>query len=174
MRDLGYAFHFTVTVTTRAPREKEVDGVNHFFVSRDEFFNMVTRNELLEWAQVYGNYYGVPKHQVRDALSRNKHVIIRVDVQGARRVRQLIPEALFIFVKPPSIEVLRQHLIKRGVNSPDDVAQRLAAADLEIAEASGFDHIVLNEEGKLDKTAAEVARILDREAHRDPPRSVTL
>ncbi len=174
MRDLGYACHFTVTVTTRAPREKEVEGVNHFFVSRDEFFNMVARNELLEWAQVYGNYYGVPKQQVRDALSRNLHVIVRVDVQGARRVRQLVPEALFFFIAPPSLEILRQRLLKRRANSPEEMAQRLAAAEPEMAEGASFEYTVVNEEDHLDLAVAEVARIIDREARRDPPRKVSL
>jgi guanylate kinase len=172
MAALGHDLHFTITATTRLPRPGEKEGVNHYFVTKDEFFNMVAKQELLEWAQVYGNYYGVPKQQVRAALKKGRHVIIRVDVQGARRIRQLVPEALFIFVVPPSLDILRGHLIRRGVNSSEDIERRLSAAKLEIAEADAFDYKVLNEEDRLDDTVAEVATIIDRESRRNPPRKI--
>lgn len=174
MAALGHGHHFTVTATTRAPRPGEKEGVNHFFVSRDQFFSMVAKNELLEWAEVYGNYYGVPKQQVRDALAAGRHVIVRVDVQGARRIREIVPEALFIFVTPPSLETLHAHLVKRGVNSPDDIERRLAAAQVEIAEASAFDYSVENHEDRLDETVAEVATVIDRESRRSPSRKMVL
>ncbi len=174
MAQLGHDHHFTVTATTRDPRPGEKDGVHHHFVSRDTFFNMVAKDELLEWAQVYGNYYGVPKQQVRDALAAGRHIIIRVDVQGARRLRQIVPDALFIFIQPPSIETLREHLLRRRVNSAADLETRLAAADLEMREASRFDYSVLNREGALDSTVADVVKIIDTEAVRVPPRSVVV
>ncbi len=174
MAQMGHAHHFTITATTRPSRPGEREGVNHFFVTQDKFFNMVAANELLEWAHVYGNYYGVPKQQVRDAIARGQHVIVRVDVQGARRIREVLPEALFIFVTPPSLATLRAHLIKRGVNSPEDIERRLAAAKQEMMEADTFDYRVLNEEGRLDETVAEMARIIDWEANREPRRNIVL
>ena len=174
MAELGHDHHFTITATTRPPRPGEAEGVNHFFVTRDQFFNMVARGELLEWAQVYDNYYGVPKQQVRDALAKGRHVIIRVDVQGARRIREIVPEALFIFVMPPSLETLGRRLLKRGVNSQDDIEKRLAAAQQETAEAAAFDYTVVNKENRLDETVAEVAGTIDRESRRNPARKIAL
>lgn len=174
MAELGYDHHFTVTATTRAPRPGEREGVNHYFVDEDDFHNMIVRRELLEWARVYGNYYGVPRQQVRDALERGQHVIVRVDVQGAARLSSLIPEALFLFVLPPSMEALRAHLITRGVNSQEDIQNRLAAAVEEMKQAELYNYQLVNEEGKLDVTAARVKAIIERESRREPPRRVTI
>jgi len=174
MAQLGYEHHVAVTATTRPPRRGEVDGVHHHFVDVDEFKRMIDRGELLEWAMVYGNYYGVPRQQVRDALARGRHVILRVDVQGAARLRSLIPEALFLFVLPPSMEALREHLVARGVNSDADMENRLAAASAEIEQAGLYDCRIVNEEGQLDATAAKVKAIIDRESKRDPPRRIAV
>ena len=114
-------FHFTVTATTRDPRPGEQDGVNHHCMTVDDFINMIAADELLEWAKVYDNYYGVPKKQVRDALAEGNHVVMRVDVQGAKRLRELIPEALLLYIVPPSLDVLRKHLATRGVNSETEM-----------------------------------------------------
>lgn len=170
MSELGHDHHFTVTATTRPPRPGEQDGVNHHFLDRDVFINMIAKDELLEWAEVYGNYYGVPKQQVRDALARGQHVLIRVDVQGARRLRQLLPEALQIFVMPPSMMVLRGRLKARGVNTKEDMETRLDAASEEIAASEAFDYCVVNEEGLLDDAVRQVSEIFEKESRRDPPR----
>ncbi len=174
MAELGHPHHFTVTATTRTPRPGERDGVHHYFVDEDDFHNMIVHDELLEWARVYGNYYGVPREQVRDALARGQHVIVRVDVQGAARLRSLVPEALFLFVLPPSMEALRGHLITRGVNSDEDIKNRLAAAVEEMKQAELFDYRLVNEEGRLDAAAARVKAIIERESRRTPPRRVTI
>jgi guanylate kinase len=174
MAQLGHNHHFTVTATTRAPRPGEREGINHHFVTKDDFINMISANELLEWAEVYGNYYGVPKQQVRDALARGQHVLIRVDVQGARRLRQLLPEALQIFVLPPSMDSLRQRLKQRGVNTPEDMENRLSAASDELFESEEFDYCVVNADGKLDEAVRQVTEIFDRESHREPPRKYDL
>jgi guanylate kinase len=166
--------HFTVTATTRHPRPGEQDGVNHHFVAVDDFINMIAASELLEWAQVYDNYYGVPKKQVRDALAEGKHVVMRVDVQGAKRLRELMPEALLIFIIPPSLEVLRKHLVKRGVNSDTEMEQRLAAATEEIEKSDLFDFAVTNEEDQLDETVKRVVEIIESEATKIPPRKVVI
>lgn len=167
-------FHFTVTATTREARPGEENGINHHFVSIDEFVNMIAADELLEWAQVYGNYYGVPKQQVRDALDAGNHVIMRVDVQGAKRLREIIPEALLIFIIPPSLDVLKKHLAGRGVNSVDEMTKRLAAATEEISQASLFDFTVTNEEGRLDSTVENVVEIIESESRRIPLRNVSI
>jgi guanylate kinase len=174
MAELGHRHHFTITATTREPRPGERDGINHHFVSRDEFINMIASDELLEWAEVFGNYYGVPRQQVRDALARGQHVLIRVDVQGARRLRELLPGALQIFVMPPSRSVLRKRLKERGVNSAEDMKRRLKAAQGEIQEAGLFDYVVVNEEGRLDDAVREVSEIFAKESRRQPSRNVTV
>ena len=170
MAELGHDHHFTVTATTRQPRPGETDGVNHHFMDEDTFMNMITRDELLEWARVYDNYYGVPKQQIRDALARGKHVLLRVDVQGARRLRELVPDALQIFIMPPTLENLRDHLVKRGVDLPEEMEKRLAAARTEIQEADLFDYTVVNDEDELDSTVDKVTAILESESRRNPPR----
>ena len=167
-------FHFTVTATTRDPRPSEVDGVNHHFVTVDDFINLISADNLLEWAQVYGNYYGVPKQQVRDALTDGNHVIIRVDVQGAKRLKEIIPEALMIFIMPPSLDVLKSHLEKRGVDTETEMTKRLTAASEEISQASLFDFTVTNEEGRLDDTVNQVVGIIESESQRIPPRRVDI
>lgn len=174
MAELGQNHHFTVTATTRSPRPGERDGVNHHFVTKNEFISMIESDELLEWAEVYGNYYGVPKKQVRDALERGQHVLIRVDVQGARRLRQLLPEGLQIFVMPPSMDSLRQRLKRRGVNTAEDMENRLTAASDELLESEEFDYCVVNADGQLDETVRQVAEIFDRESRRNPPRKYDL
>ncbi len=174
MAQLGNDHHFTVTATTRAPRPAERDGINHFFVSVDQFLDMRSKGQLLEWAEVYGNYYGVPRQQVRDALARGKHVMVRVDVQGARRIREIVPEAVFVFVKPPSEEVLRKHLVNRGVNTEADMARRLAAAKKEMAEANSFDYVITNKEDDLDSTVRAITEIIEKESTRMPPRRTAL
>jgi guanylate kinase len=167
-------FHFTVTATTRDPRPGEKDGINHHFVTVDDFVNLIANDDLLEWAQVYGNYYGVPKKQVRDALTAGNHVILRVDVQGAKRLSEIIPEALLIFIIPPSLDVLKSHLEKRGVDLEVEMTKRLAAANEEISQANLFDFTVTNEEGRLDDTVNEVVEIIESESQRIPPRRVSI
>ena len=174
MSDMGFDYHFTVTATTREPRPGEENGVNHYFVSRDRFLEMVDNSELLEWAQVYGNFYGVPREQVRRALADGQHVLTRVDVQGARRLRAIVPEAVFIFVAPPSTESLQTRLRERGVNSAEELETRLQAAAVEIRESSMFDYVVVNEDDKQHEAVAEVREIIRRESRRCPARKVKI
>ena len=174
MAGRGLDYHFTVTATTRSPRPGEEEGINHHFLSVDEFEQAIRDDELLEWARVYGNYYGVPKQQVRDALSRGKHVIIRVDLQGALRIKELAPEALMIFIHAPNMEVLRERLERRGVNSEADIATRLDSAAAEIEQSVAFDRQVVNREGKLESAVEEVIGIVYKESHRVPPRMVKI
>ena len=170
----GMGFHFVVTTTTRSPRQGEQEGINHNFVSVDHFKQLIQSDKLLEWAQVYDNYYGVPKTQVRDALAAGKHVVIRVDVQGAKRLKEIIPEALLIFIVPPSLDVLRFHLEKRGVDTENEMNKRLLAATQEITQAELFDFTVTNKEHQLDETVNQVIEIIETESREKPPRKISL
>lgn len=172
--DRGLEYHFTVTATTRDPRPGEREGINHHFLTVDDFQQRIAEDELLEWARVYGNYYGVPKQQVRDALSAGKHVIIRVDVQGALRIRELAPEALMVFIHPPNMTVLQRRIERRGVNSQSDIKTRLAAAAKETEKSAVFDYQVINHEGRLNAAVDEVIGIVQRESRRVPPRRVNI
>ena len=174
MAGRGLDYHFTVTATTRDPRPGEREGINHHFLSVAEFQQAIEDDELLEWARVYGNYYGVPKQQVRDALSQGNHVIIRVDVQGALRIKELASEAFMIFVHPPSMEVLQRRLERRGVNSEADIATRLNAAADEINQSKAFDRQVVNQEDQLEAAVDEVISIVHNESRRVPPRIVKI
>lgn len=174
MADRGLDYHFTVTATTRDPRPGEQEGVNHHFLDVDEFEQSIANDELLEWARVYENYYGVPKQQVRNALSQGKHVIIRVDVQGAMRIKELAPEALMIFIHPPNMRVLRERLERRGVNSGSDISTRLDSAAAEIEQSVAFDHQVVNREGRLETAVNEVIEIIHNESTHVPPRVVNI
>ena len=153
-------YHFTITATTRKPRDNEKNGINHYFLSINEFTSMIDNDELLEWAKVYGNYYGVPKKQVNDALNGGNHVIIRVDVQGAKRIKSIMPQSVLIFIHPPSLDILRNHLIRRGVNSENDMVIRLAEAENEIPQSKTFDYSIINEENKLIETVDKIYKII--------------
>ena len=172
--ELGDTFYFTVTATTRPPRPNEVHGVNHMFVSTQEFREMIAKEELLEWAETYGNMYGTPKDQVRTALSEGKHVLLRVDVQGAMAVKRLVPDALLVFISAPDKAVLASRLRRRGVNDESDIATRLEAADKEAKSADRFDYDVVNMEGELSDTVQQILSIIDRESSRVPPRVMGL
>ena len=174
MAGRGLNYHFTVTATTRDPRPGEREGVNHHFLNVEEFQRRIETDELLEWARVFGNYYGVPKQQVRDAISAGNHVIIRVDLQGALRIKEIAPEALMIFIHPPDMAVLQRRIERRGFNSQSEIATRLAAAEHEIAKSPEFDYQVVNHEGQLDAAVNEVTDIVHRESRRVPPRKVRI
>ena len=144
MRELKCPLTFITTVTTRPRRPTETDKVDYCFVSPDEFQGMVRDNELLEWARVYLNWYGVPRQPVREALNAGKDVIVKVDVQGANTIKRIIPPAVFIFLIPPSMEELCQRLEQRHTESPEALAVRTQAAVSEIKELPLFDYLVFS------------------------------
>ena len=174
MRESGLPFHFTVTATTRPKRAMETDGVDYIFLTKREFVLRALRQEFLEQAEVYGNFYGVPRQQVRDAMSAGKDVIIKADVQGARTIRKEAPEALAIFLAPTGIEDLERRLTDRLTESPEALALRLQTAADEMKEAEEFDHVVYNPEGQLDQAVGEIVRVVEAEKQRVPPRRVDL
>lgn len=170
MAELNYPYHFVITATTRDPRPGEVDGVNHYFVDKARFQELIDSDELIEHAEVYGNMYGVPKQQVRDALAAGQHVMIRVDVQGATRIRQLVSDALLIFVMPPTLQSLQKRLEARGVDAVEAITIRRSKAIDEMNDANWFDYTIVNHDDRLDAAVQEMIGIIDGESERDPPR----
>ncbi len=174
MKERNLPFHFVVTATTRPPRPNEVHGRDYFFVSKEEFARMIEQNELLEYAVVYGDYKGIPKHQVREALSSGQDVILRIDVQGAETIRKLVPEALLIFVTVESEEELVRRLKRRKTESPEELALRIATARKELQRVEAFDYIVVNKEDQLDEAVDTIAAIIRAEHHRVHHRRISL
>jgi guanylate kinase len=174
MKEQGHPFHFVVTATTRPQRPDEEDGVNYIFVSMSEFADMIERQELLEYALVYGDYKGIPKQQVRDALASGKDVVMRLDVQGAATVRRLAPEAILIFLTAPSEEELVARLRRRKTESPGQLKIRIATSRQEMKRVKEFDYIVVNQHNRLDEAVAQVVSIIEAEHCSVRPRRVTL
>lgn len=166
--------HFVITMTTRAPREDEVDGVDYFFVSCEEFERLIAEGELMEHARVYSDYKGIPKSQVREALASGKDVIMRLDVQGASTVRSICPDAVLIFLTANSREEWIERLKARRSESPEDLALRIQTAEAEFACLSQFDYIVVNGECALNETISVIRSIITAEHQRVVPRKVTL
>ena len=159
----GSPVHFVVTATSRPRRPSEVEGKDYFFVSRPEFEDMIANDELLEYAIVYDQYKGIPKSQVREALSSGKDVVMRLDVQGAATIRKLAPEAVLIFVTTSSEEELRGRLGRRQTDSAEQLRIRLQTALEEIRRIPEFDYVVANPDGELDSTVGAVMAIIAAE-----------
>lgn len=166
MEEVGVPVVRPATMTTRAPREGEEEGVHHYFVDRAAFLANIEAGELLEHAEVYGNLYGVPKTSVRRALDSGRHVVIRVDVQGAETLSRLLPDALFLSLEPETPEALRHHLEGRGSETEEQIERRLAIALDEIARARAFCRPVRNIEGDLDATVRSVVALIEAELAR--------
>jgi len=164
--------HYVVTCTTRLPRNGEVDGVDYNFLSRGEFLRMRAARGFLEANEVHGNWYGSPRDQVRKALMAGRDVILKIDVQGARVVKDQVSEALLIFVIPPSLEELFQRLRDRATESADELEIRQANAAIELARDKDYDHVVTNETGQVERTAERIDEIIADEHHRHPDRRV--
>jgi guanylate kinase len=174
MKERALSFHFVVTATTRPPRPDEQHGVNYLFISQAEFTGMIDRDELLEYATVYQDYKGVPKEQVRRALASGKDVVMRLDVQGAETVQRLCPEALLIFLSPPSEQEMIDRLLERKTETPADLELRIVTARQEIERRHGFDYVVVNRKNELDEAVDTILAIIKAEHHRIKPRRVTL
>jgi guanylate kinase len=174
MRDIGFPFHFVVTATSRAMRPGERDGYDYYFVGKERFEEMIAQEELLEWAEVYGHYKGIPKSEVRQALASGRDVILRIDVQGAATIRRLAPEAVFVFLVPGSFDELRARLQWRRTESPDQMEQRLAMARHEMEALDQFDYLVINREDHLDDAVGQIRAIIVAEKQRVRPRRVAL
>ena len=162
MKRLGRDFHFTVTATTRPIRPGERDGVDYVFMSRDDFRRLIADDGLLEWAEVYGNLYGVPKAQVTDALRRGQDVMLKVDVQGAATVRKLHPESVLIFLEPPDMDSLDRRLRERGTEQGEALRVKLETAREEMNAAAWFDYRVVNHDDRLDEAVAAIDEIVSK------------
>lgn len=151
--------HFSVSATTRAPREGEVDGVHYRFVDRDRFEQMIAGGQLLEWAEFAGHLYGTPSAPVEEALAAGRDVLLEIELQGARQVRDSAPGAIRVFLAPPSWEVLVERLQGRRTESEDVIARRLATARVELAAEGEFDHTVVN--ASVDEAAQRILGLLE-------------
>jgi len=174
LRQKHLPFHIVVTATTRPPRPGEQDGVDYFFTSRASFETMIANDELIEHAWVYQDYKGIPKQQVRQAIASGKDVILRLDVQGAARVRAICPEAVLIFLMPEDEDEWMLRLKGRASETEASLRLRMETARQEVARIGEFDYIVVNSHGKLEQAVEDILNIIDVEHHRATPRKATL
>jgi len=174
MKKLGRPFHYAVTATTRPKRAGEKNGVDYHFLSQKEFQQMIDKHQFLEWANVYGNYYGVPKEEITSALSKGVDAVVKVDVQGAATIKKILPQAVFIFLMPPSVEELGKRLRKRRSESSEDLALRLERAKGEIKSLPIFDYVITSRQNKLDEVVSQIDAIVAAEKRRVKPRIVEL
>ncbi len=174
MKELKYPLKYIVTVTTRPRRAKERENIDYHFISTEKFHAMIEHDELLEWANVYGNLYGVPKEPIRQALNSGKDTIVKVDVQGAAAIKKILPQAVFIFLMPPSIEELMLRLNQRRTELPFDLALRAKTAEEEIKQLPLFDYMVFSGRDKIDRAVSDIVAILTAEKRRVTPREITL
>jgi len=174
MKKSGYPVGFITTVTTRPQRAREKNNVDYHFVSTERFQRMIKDKELLEWAKVYGNWYGVLKEPVKQALEQGQDIIVKVDIQGAATIRKTIPQAVFIFLVPPSMEELITRLKDRHTESPFDLGLRLKTAEEEMKQLPQFDYIVVNKQDEIELAVSAIEAIITAEKHRVTPREVSL
>ncbi len=174
MKELGFPLHYVVTATTRPKRAGEKDKVDYYFRSEAEFQEMMQQAELLEWAQVYGHWYGVPKQQVKSALEKRKDVIVKVDVQGAATIKNLLPGAVLIFLAPPSIKEYEERLRQRQTESEPELKLRIKKVTEELSSLPLFDYVVVNRQGELDSTVSQIEAIVTAEKCRVNPRPIEL
>ena len=174
MKKAGLPYHYVLTATTRPKRPGEKDGVDYWFVSEDKFHQMVERNQFLEWAKVYGNYYGVPKREIKETLKQGLDTVVKVDVQGAATIKRILPDALFIFLMPPSPEELANRLKQRYGSSSADFDVRLGKAQEEMGSLPLFDYVVISYTDNLDLTVTEINAAVTAEKCRIKPRMVSL
>lgn len=174
MKERELPFYFVVTATTRPQRKGEKEGVDYFFVSREEFDSMIEKDQLIEHALVYDDYKGVPKQQVVDALNSGVDVVMRLDVQGAETVRRLAPEALLIFLDVESEAELTRRLKDRRTETVEALQLRLNTAREERNRIDLFDYYVINARGRLDETVDSIVAIIEAEHLRTRPRQVSL
>jgi guanylate kinase len=174
LKQSGFSPVHIITVTTRPKRPRERDGAHYHFVSEDKFQEMKAAGELLESANVYGNWYGVPREPVRGALNSGRDVIIKVDVQGAMTIKNILPEAVFIFLAPPSMEELIARLQQRRTEAEEELDRRIKTAGEELAKLPSFDYIVFNRLGAVGLAIADIEAIYRAEKCRIKPRDISL
>ena len=155
---------YSISATTRQPRPGEQEGVNYYFYTKEKFREMIDQGQLLEWAEVYGNFYGTPKQKVLDRLEAGEDILLEIDTQGALNVMKVMPEGLFIFLLPPSLEELAARLKGRGTETEESLHRRLGAAVDEIKLATKYRYVVVND--KVEDAEETIANIIEAEHHR--------
>ncbi|ERI06857.1 guanylate kinase [Aneurinibacillus aneurinilyticus] len=152
---------YSVSATTRTPREGEIDGVNYFFRTRSEFESMIENDELLEWAEYVGNFYGTPRKFVEDTLASGRDVILEIEVQGALQVKEKFPEGIFLFLAPPDLKELRSRITGRGTETEESIRNRMMVAKAEIELMDHYNYVVVNDE--VDKACERIQAIVTAE-----------
>lgn len=155
------SFYYSISATTRAPREGEQDGVNYHFITKEEFEQRIAQGGMLEYAQYCGNYYGTPKKEVEQMREAGRDVILEIEVEGAMKVRALCPDAVFLFIAPPSVEELRRRLNKRGTEAAEVIEERVSQAARELSYANRYDYIIVN--GELEKAIQDFRTVVRAE-----------
>lgn len=159
-------FKLSVSATTRAPREGEVDGESYFFLTKEKFSEMIGQGGFLEYAQIYSNFYGTPKGPVMKYLEEGSDVILEIEMQGARQVKEMYPEAVLIFVLPPSLEELRNRLTTRGTETEEQVNERLSTSLEEIKQVKDYNYFIFNENNKTTESAKIIEDIIVAEKNK--------
>lgn len=150
--------NLSVSATTRSPRQGEVEGINYYFMTKDDFKEKIKDGDFLEYAEVYDNYYGTPKSNVEEILNQGKDVILEIDIQGALKVKENCDSGIFIFILPPSMEELKQRIIKRGSETPESLMKRFKSAYKEINYVSRYNYAVVNDE--VEKATEKIEAII--------------
>ena len=154
----------SVSATTRKPRNGEVHGVNYFFIEKEEFTKMIENGEFLEYAQIYDNFYGTPKAAIIECLEKGQDVILEIEMQGARQIKEVYPEGVFIFVLPPSLEELKSRIVGRGTETQEEIEKRFSCAFEEINQIVNYDYFIVNED--IEKSVNDVEAIIASEKNK--------
>ena len=154
----------SVSATTRKPRNGEVHGVNYFFIEKEEFTKMIENGEFLEYAQIYDNFYGTPKAAIIECLEKGQDVILEIEMQGARQIKEVYPEGVFIFVLPPSLEELKSRIVGRGTETQEEIEKRFSCAFEEINQIVNYDYFIVNED--IEKSVNDVEAIISAEKNK--------
>jgi guanylate kinase len=173
-KEQGADFYVVPSVTTRAPRPGESDGNPYHFASKEQFEEMVGRDELLEFAMVHGNWYGQPRKPIRDTLQAGRDVLLKIDVKGAATIRDKVPQAVFIVLVPESLEELATRLSSRNTETQEEVRRRLEDARKELAEQHWYDYLILNRQGHLQEAVDALRAIILAEHCRVHPRQIVI
>ena len=154
----------SVSATTRKPRNGEVHGVNYFFIEKEEFTKMIENGEFLEYAQIYDNFYGTPKAAIIECLEKGQDVILEIEMQGARQIKEVYPEGVFIFVLPPSLEELKSRIVGRGTETQEEIEKRFSCAFEETNQIVNYDYFIVNED--IEKSVSDVEAIICAEKNK--------
>jgi guanylate kinase len=174
LKEQGLDFYVVSSITTRRPRQGESEGKPYHFVDQETFNRLVENDELLEYANVHGNWYGQPRKPIRDNLQARRDVLLKIDVQGAATVRRKVPEAVFIFLVPESVQELAQRLDARKTETQEERQRRLADAQVELAEKDWYDYIILNRQGHVEEAVERLRAIILAEHCRVRPRQIKI